>query len=190
LSGLSFYLARYPECFAELQQELQSTFADVEEIVTGPKLLGCKYMRACVEEGLRMCPGVPGYLTRESRTDATIDGHFIPAGTQIGAPGWTTHRNPDIYPHPQVFKPERWLTESPEELQRLRSNHFPFSYGPRGCIGKNLAYNTIYLVIARLAFLYDISSSETLPLEFHVKDHFAAGEKDGPFLKFTPSLKA
>jgi len=135
-----------------------------------------------------MSPGVPGYLIRESPTDATIDGHIIPATTQIGVPGWTMHRNADIYPEPQIYKPERWLTESPEELQRLRSVHFPFSYGPRACIGKNLAYNTIYLTMARLAFLFDISAREPLPLEFHVKDHFAAGEKDGPYLKFTPTV--
>ncbi|THC96850.1 hypothetical protein EYZ11_003674 [Aspergillus tanneri] len=187
LSGLSFYLARYPECYAKLKQEVRSTFSTVEEIVSGKKLLQCKYLRACVEEALRMSPGVPGYLVRESPKDATIDGHFIPANTQIGVPGWTMHRNPEFFPDPQVFKPERWLTESEAELQRLRSVHFPFSYGPRACIGKNLAYNTIYLVIARIAFLFEIESSEPLPLEFHVKDHFAAGEKNGPYLKFMQS---
>lgn len=134
-----------------------------------------------------MSPGVPGYLIRESPKDAIINGHFIPANTQIGVPGWTMHRDPDIFPDPTVFKPERWLTESEAELQRLRSVHFPFSYGPRACIGKNLAYNTIYLVMARIAFLFDIESREPLPLEFHVKDHFAAGEKNGPFLKFVRS---
>ncbi|MCJ1251302.1 hypothetical protein MMC30_008534 [Trapelia coarctata] len=185
LSGLSFYLARYPECYDKLKQEIRSTFSSVEEIVSGKKLLDCKYLRACVEEALRMSPGVPGYLIRESPRDGTIDGHVIPANTQIGVPGWTMHRNPDFYPEPQVYKPERWLTESEAELRRLRSIHFPFSYGTRACIGKNLAYNSIYLVMARIAFLFEIESREPLPLEFHVKDHFAAGEKDGPYLKFT-----
>ncbi|KAL4741658.1 cytochrome P450 [Aspergillus similis] len=184
LSGLSFYLARYPACYAKLQHEIRATFYNVEEIVSGDKLLGCKYLRACVEEALRMSPGVPGYLIRESPQDAVIDGHFIPAYTQIGVPGWTMHRDANIFPDPTVFKPERWLTESEAELQRLRSVHFPFSYGPRACIGKNLAYNTIYLVMARIAFLFEIELREPLPLEFHVKDHFAAGEKNGPFLKF------
>lgn len=184
LSGLSFYLARYPACYAKLQHEIRATFSNVEEIVSGDKLLNCKYLRACVEEALRMSPGVPGYLIRESPQDAVIDGHFIPAYTQIGVPGWTMHRDANIFPDPTVFKPERWLTESEAELQRLRSVHFPFSYGPRACIGKNLAYNTIYLVMARIAFLFEIELREPLPLEFHVKDHFAAGEKNGPFLKF------
>lgn len=185
LSGLSFYLARYPECYSKLKQEIRSTFSDVEGIVHGPELQGCKYLRACVEEALRMSPGVPGYLVRESPRDGTIDGHLVPAGTQIGVPGWTMHRDPDVFPDPQVFKPERWLTSSAAELARMRAVHFPFSFGPRSCIGKNLAYNTIYLTVARLAFLFEMESREPLPLEFHVKDHFAAGEKNGPFLKFT-----
>ncbi|KAK4182315.1 cytochrome P450 [Podospora australis] len=186
LTGLFFYLARYPECYAKLKAEIRCTFSSVEEIVTGKKLLGCKYLRACVEEALRMSPGVPGFLIRESPVDATIDGHFVPAGTQIGVPGWTKHRDPDVFPDPRVFKPERWLeAESvPGQMDRLRSASFPFSYGPRACIGKNLAYNTIYLTIARVAWLFEMESRERLPLEFHVKDHFAAGEKNGPFLKF------
>ncbi|GJN72628.1 hypothetical protein PLICBS_006703 [Purpureocillium lilacinum] len=186
LTGMSFYLARYPECYSKLKEEIRSTFSSLEEIVSGPKLLGCKYLRACVEEALRMSPGVPSYLVRESPKDGVIDGHAIPAYANIGVPGWAMHRREDVFPEPQIYKPERWLTESKDEIEKLRSAHLPFSYGPRACIGKNLAMSTIYLTMARIAFLFEIESREELPLEFHVKDHFAAGDKNGPFLKFIP----
>lgn len=143
-------------------------------------------MKACIEEALRMSPGVPGYLVREAPQGGFIDGNWVPPKIAVGVPTWSHHRREDVYPEPQVFKPERWLVDE-EELQRLRSCHFPFSIGPRGCIGKNMAYSSIHLIVARLAFQFDIDSREPLPLEFHVKDHFAAGEKEGPFLKFTPS---
>jgi len=71
-------------------------------------------------------------------------------------------------------------------VENRLSAPLPFSYGPRACIGKNLAMSTIYLTMARIAFLFEIESREELPLEFHVKDHFAAGDKNGPFLKFIP----
>ncbi|RHZ46023.1 cytochrome P450 [Aspergillus thermomutatus] len=187
LAGLFFYLARYPECYEKLQQEIRSQFAHVDEIVGGPKLLACKYMRACVDEALRMSPGVPGFLTREAPGGASIDGHYFAPQVQVGIPTWTMHRDPDVYPEPQVFKPQRWMVDSEEALQRLRSAYYPFSMGTRGCIGKNMAYHSIYLTVARLAFLFDIESRDPLPLEFHVKDHFAAGNKQGPYLKFTPS---
>lgn len=186
LSGMSFYLARYPECYARLKEEIHSTFSDVEDIVSGPKLLTCKYLKACVEEALRMSPGVPSYLVRESSQDGVIDGHNIPAFANVAVPGWAMHRRSDVFPEPQLYKPERWLTESKEEIDMLRSAHLPFSYGPRACIGKNLALNTIYLTMARIAFLFDIESNDELALEFHVKDHFAAGDKNGPYLKFIP----
>lgn len=147
-------------------------------------------MRACVDEALRMSPGVPGYLTREAPEGGTIDGYYMPPAAQVGIPTWTIHRDPDVYPEPQIFKPERWLVESDEEMQRLRSCWYPFSTGTRGCIGKNMAYHSIYLTVARLAFQFEIESREPLPLEFHVKDHFAAGEKNGPFLKFIPAKRS
>ncbi|KAG2417910.1 hypothetical protein HFD88_001009 [Aspergillus terreus] len=185
LSGLYFYLARYPECYAKLSHEIRSTFTHVDEIVGGPKLQACSYMRACVEEALRMSPGVPGFLTREAPSGASIDGYYFAPNVQVAIPTWTMHRTPEVYPDPQVFKPERWMVESEAELQRLRSSYYPFSMGTRGCIGKNMAYHTIYLTVARLVFLFEIESRDELPLEFHVKDHFAAGSKDGPYLKFT-----
>lgn len=190
LSGLFFYLARYPACYAKLKQEIRSTFSSVDEIRNGPKLAGCKYMKGAIEEALRMSPGVPGYLTREAPNGGYIDNHYIPPKIQVGIPTWTMHRRPDLYPEPLIFKPERWVDKSDEEMTRLRSGHFPFSTGQRGCIGKNMAYISIYLIVAHIAFLFEIESREPLPLEFHVKDHFAAGEKEGPFLKFTPALKA
>lgn len=64
-------------------------------------------MRACVEEALRMSPGVPGYLTREAPEGASIDGYYFAPHVQVEIPTWTMHRDPDVYPEPQVFKPER-----------------------------------------------------------------------------------
>ncbi|KAJ0418000.1 cytochrome P450 [Aspergillus carlsbadensis] len=190
LSGLFFYLARYPECYDRLKKEIRSQFSSLEEIVGGPKLLGCKYMRACVEEALRMSPGVPGFLTREAPQGASIDGYYFAPQVQVAIPTWTMHRNPEVYPEPQIFKPERWMVDSDVELQKLRSSYYPFSMGTRGCIGKNMAYHTIYLTIARLVYQFEIESRDELPLEFHVKDHFAAGSKDGPHLKFTRKARA
>jgi cytochrome P450 len=86
VAGLFFYLARYPACYKTLQQEIRSQFADVEDIVGGPKLLGCKYMRAYVDEALRMSPGVPGFLTREAPDGASIDGHYFAPRVQVGIP--------------------------------------------------------------------------------------------------------
>lgn len=188
LAASCFYFARYPECYSKVKQEIRSTFSSAEEIKNGPKMMGCQYLRACVEESLRLCPVVPGHLPRESPVNTSIDGHTIPERVYVGVPGWSMHRHAAYFPEPAVFKPERWLHQSDQDLARLRSVHFPFSKGPRACIGKNLAYNTIYLTLARIAYLFEIESKDPLPLEYQVKDHFAAGGKEGPHLKFTRAV--
>ncbi|KAF7183244.1 hypothetical protein CNMCM7691_003157 [Aspergillus felis] len=73
LTRLFFYLARYHACYKMLQQEIRSQFTDVEGIVSRPKLLGCKYMCACVDKALYMSPGVPGFLTYKAPEGAFIN---------------------------------------------------------------------------------------------------------------------
>ncbi|KAM3418417.1 hypothetical protein BST61_g4406 [Cercospora zeina] len=109
-------------------------------------------------------------------------GYYI----SIGVPGWAMHRNEKVFPEPRVFRPDRWMTDNDDEIKKLRSAHLPFSYGPRACVGRNLALATIHITVARLAFLFEMESRDELPLEFQVKDHFAAGNKNGPFLKWVP----
>jgi cytochrome P450 len=46
------------------------------------------------------------------------------------------HRDPEVYPELQVFRPERWIVDTEEELQKLRSAFFPLSLSTRACIGK------------------------------------------------------
>ncbi|KIX09580.1 uncharacterized protein Z518_00660 [Rhinocladiella mackenziei CBS 650.93] len=189
MSGLAHYLARYPDCFAKLKSEIRTTFSQVDDIRHGPLLASCSYLKACVEEALRMSPGVPGYLPRQNAEPAVVDGRVVPAGAQVGIPMWSMHRREDIFPEPCVFRPERWLGLTEEQSEKQRAAFMPFSIGPRGCVGKGMAYFTIYLTIARLVFLYDIESREPVADEFHVKDHFAAGGKQGPFLKFADRRK-
>lgn len=58
LSALFFYLSRNPEAYGKLADEIRTTFSSHSEIHGGPKLAGCRYLRACIEEALRMSPSV------------------------------------------------------------------------------------------------------------------------------------
>lgn len=58
MAATFFYLWRYPACYARLAQEIRSTFADGADIRAGPKLAGCKYLRACIDETLLISPPV------------------------------------------------------------------------------------------------------------------------------------
>lgn len=64
LAATIFYLVKHPACMDRLRQELDATFSQLDEIRSGQQLSSCVYLRACVEEALRMAPPGPGILPR------------------------------------------------------------------------------------------------------------------------------
>ena len=78
-------LIEYPSTLDRLRKEVDSPFSLIEDIVVGPQLNSCVYLRACLDETLRLNPPFGGVLPREILNDgAIIDGNFYPAGTDIG----------------------------------------------------------------------------------------------------------
>lgn len=113
LAATLFYLTRNTHALARLQDEVRGRFGDVEEIRQGAALNGCAYLRACIDEAMRMSPSVGGLLPREILAGGmTIDGVFVPAGTVVGVPHYTIHHNAEYYPSPFTYAPERWVAGS------------------------------------------------------------------------------
>ncbi|KAF7911958.1 uncharacterized protein EAE98_011715 [Botrytis deweyae] len=141
-----------------LQDEIRSTFTEESEI----NMVKCGqigYLHACIEETLRMFPPVAETPPRVS-PGANIGGEFIPSGTIIHVYPWATFRNPDNFTDPNSFRPERWLLPThPRYDARYAKDNLacvkPFSHGPRDCLGKNLAYNEMRLIISRILFRLD-----------------------------------
>ncbi|KAI1332327.1 cytochrome P450 [Xylariaceae sp. FL0255] len=208
MSGLLFYLSRNAACYAKLAKEIRSTFSSCDEIHGGPKLSGCQYLRACIDEALRMASPVNGTLWRElsPEDDGTkpfiVDGHVIPKGVQVGVNIYSLHHNSDYFPEPYSFDPERWLTDNEDDRRRMREAFAPFQIGYRGCAGKAMAYLEISLVIARTLWYFDFETApgETgkigggkpgdatgrhRPDEYQLYDVFASAH-DGPCLVFNP----
>lgn len=167
MAATIFYLTRNPEALAKAVAEVRSKFTDVEEIRQGAALNSCTYLRACIDEAMRLSPSVGGLLPREVQAGGmTIGGEHIPAGTVVGTPHYTIHHNAEYYPQPFRYEPERWLVgaacaatgrvTAEDDLHRAQSAFCPFSVGPRGCIGKGLAYVEMSVTIARTLFLYDM----------------------------------
>ncbi|KAF1976971.1 cytochrome P450 [Bimuria novae-zelandiae CBS 107.79] len=94
ICGLFFYLSRYPTVLARLTSEIRETFESSEEVAPGTKLSQCKYLRACIDETLRLAHPAPGDLPREVLPGgAVIDGAHCPAGTNVGCSAWSMGRN-------------------------------------------------------------------------------------------------
>ena len=94
------------------------------------------YLDMVVAETLRMYPILP-FLDRRAETDYQFPGTklSIKAGTPVLIPMHAMHMDPNYFPNPQVFDPERF---SPENKRNIKPNtYFPFGDGPRICIGKH-----------------------------------------------------
>ncbi|PFH57170.1 hypothetical protein XA68_15415 [Ophiocordyceps unilateralis] len=210
MAATIFYLVRSPSALQRATSEVRRHFQQVEDIVNGPVLGSCTYLRACIDEAMRLSPSVGGILPRQVLPGGiTIQGQSLPAGTVVGTPHYAIHHNDDYYPTPFAYAPERWLIRetnpvtggatTEDDVARAQSAFCPFSIGPRGCIGKGLAYAEMTTALARMLFLYDVRKAVGVEDpgegrvgrewgrhrvdEFQLRDTFTSA-KNGPMVEF------
>ncbi|KAL9007636.1 MAG: hypothetical protein Q9173_007140 [Seirophora scorigena] len=161
LCAFFFYVTRNPRPYRKLIEEIRSTFNSADEIVGGPKLSSCNYLRACLDESMRLTPATPSELSRTILAGGlTIDGEHYPAGVVVGTSEWSSGRS-DEYGDPFVYRPERWLVDetagvTSEEVARIHSLFHPFSAGWGNCAGQNLAILELLTTIARTLYRLDV----------------------------------
>jgi cytochrome P450 family 135 len=93
-----------------------------------------QYLGALVKEVLRIRPPIPVGAGRVLDEPFAIGPHIIPAGTLILIDAWGVHHDPEIYPDPESFQPQRFLDQPPVSYAWL-----PFGGGARRCLGAALA---------------------------------------------------
>lgn len=111
------------------------------------------YLQACIKEALRLWPPVTGLLQKVVPPEGdTIHGKHIPGGTFIGHCAWAVGRNSQVYGQDfAVFRPERWLEASGEQLQRMERNaELTFGYGRFKCLGQPVAQMELNKVFVEL----------------------------------------
>lgn len=110
-----------------------------------------------IKEALLPTHGVVAPLPRVvSAGSAWIDGNHVPGGTSVGTSHAFIHMSPDHYNAPEEFRHERWLGNSSDK------HLVAFSKGPRGCMGINLAWCQLYLVLATLVRTIQMDYPEDL----------------------------
>ena len=135
-----------PDIHSKLFRELEATMPNAGDEVPLHKLEQLPYLTAVINEGLRLGNGVTHRLLRVF-PDKTLyyNGTAIAPGTIVSMTSMLIHHNPDIFPDPMVFRPERWMSE---DKSRLLHYLTPFSRGTRACLGLNLGYAELYLCLA------------------------------------------
>lgn len=164
MAGLFFYLTHYPRVYAKLVKEIRQTFSSPEDIVHGPLLASCHYLRACIDEALRVGPPGPSEFERQVLPGGTtINGEFFPQGVVLGIPHWSLFRNERVCPDPNVFRPERWIVSdhedtlnTPEQVSFLKRSYHPFGKGVGSCLGQKLAMQQLSMTVARTLWRMDV----------------------------------
>ncbi|KAE8409546.1 cytochrome P450 [Aspergillus pseudonomiae] len=170
----------------KLVEAVQSVQPNEQGILPLLELEKIDYLTACVKEALRIGMPVPGRLPRIVPNNLsqpfTVDGKVIPAGTVISISAYTMHYSEELWgPDARTFNPERWLQPESKNLDQYLCT---FSKGARMCIGQNIAFAEITIVMAYIFRNYKLS----LPPDFQrpkQKDFFTMEyEKPGLPVKF------
>lgn len=115
---------------------------------------------ACITEAVRMMAGITSRSPRVPHEDMKYHNYTIPAGTAISQMTYVVNYNPEIFPKPLEYHPERW-TEAAEKGVRLDRYMTSFSKGTRNCVGINLAWAEMYLALANIATRFDMEIHDT-----------------------------
>ncbi|KAL3417868.1 Isotrichodermin C-15 hydroxylase 4 [Phlyctema vagabunda] len=155
LVGATYLLLENPETFEQLKTEVRERFQEEKEItIQSTKEL--PYLNAVLEETLRLCPPGPGTFPRTvPMPGKMVCGQFVPGGYSVGVHQLSTNRSPLNFTEPESFRPERWLGNARFKDDK-KSAMQPFSFGPRNCIGKNLAMAELRIIISRVIWNFDM----------------------------------
>lgn len=145
-----------PSLYRRLQEEVRSVWKDKDEMPSWEILEALPLLSATLKETLRISPGVTTPLPRiVPESGAVISGAHVPAGTIVGFSSWLLHMDPQLFPEPETFRPERWMSKDKEAANGLEKYLQPFSRGPRSCLGLNLAWCEMYIAMGSMLRLLE-----------------------------------
>ncbi|KAL4957551.1 benzoate 4-monooxygenase cytochrome P450 [Aspergillus filifer] len=155
-----FHLSWHPEWQRQIRIELQrlhsSSHPEVQELPVFKNINNARCLEACLLEVYRLNPAVSGRSERViPHGGCTIDGFYIPEDTIISSSATTIHNNSQIFPNPNEFNPDRWLSTTSEKRKMMESHLQPFGYGARLCLGKPLATLELKLLLAGIYSRYE-----------------------------------
>ncbi|KAG0705942.1 cytochrome P450 [Suillus ampliporus] len=155
--------ACFPEEQAIVQAELDAvvgrhrapTFADQESLPG---------MHAFISEALRWRPTASNGMPHRTSKDVIWENYCIPAGTTVFGNHWAISRDPEVYPDPHAFKPQRWI----DDQGRLKDDllrFFIYGFGRRVCPGLHVANKSVFINSLLILWAFRLALDPTKPLD-------------------------
>lgn len=140
----------------KLRAELDAHFTSDDQI-NFAAVRNLPFLSAVIDETMRMHPAAVTTFPREAREGGVVvEGYYLPENTTLGIPQYAMFHNPRNFNMPDSFMPQRWLGTDSRFVCDRKDAFQPFSYGPRNCIGRYLAYAEMRVILARIVFNFDV----------------------------------
>lgn len=181
-----YALTKYPDIQERLYREVCAAAGDNGDgsDLTMKKLSEMTYLDAFMQEVLRYHPPV-GMLFRKTRREEVFGKRRVPKGTTLTLPMQLMHRHPLYWKDAETFRPDRWIKspENPNPGPSEKYAFFPFSLGPRNCIGYRFATIETKWILAAIIRRFHIQPAPSLEGVEHTLHMFIT-------VKAKPGLKA
>ncbi|XP_058800775.1 cytochrome P450 4C1-like [Phymastichus coffea] len=157
-------LAEHKDVQERARAEVNQVLSESSGAISVTTIQRLNYLDRCVKESLRLYPSVP-FISRIITHDMQLKNYLIPKDTIAHLHVYDTHRDPNFWPEPNKFDPDRFL---PERIQKRHPfSYIPFSAGPRNCIGQKFAMMELKAVIAHLLhnfYLEPVDLAHEIPI--------------------------
>ncbi|CCM03253.1 uncharacterized protein FIBRA_05379 [Fibroporia radiculosa] len=167
----TYFLSRHLDVQVKLQAELDEALSCVHsDVAPYESIKNLPYLNAVINEMLRLHTPVGAGLPRiVPKGGLDVLGHVFEEGVWLSVPVYNLHRSTEIWGrNADEFIPERWIDVDAKAKARMMQSFAPFSIGPRGCIGRNLALMQLHIMIATLFRRYSFvvsNSDKPLPIQ-------------------------
>ncbi|XP_061455417.1 cytochrome P450 3A9-like [Rhineura floridana] len=163
LGYAAYLLATHPDVQQKLQDEIDTILPNKAPL-TYDAIMQLEYLDMVLSETQRLYP-LGGRIERLCKKDVEINGVTILKGMVVMIPPSVLHRDPEYWPEPDEFRPERFSKENKEKVDPY--TYLPFGAGPRNCLGMRFGLVTMKVAMANLLqhFSFRVCKETQIPLE-------------------------
>ncbi|KAJ2917334.1 hypothetical protein MD484_g3040, partial [Candolleomyces efflorescens] len=157
--GMTFFLmlAMHPEVQKRAQEEIDAVVGSerLPDFDDRPQLV---YVDAVLREIFRYQQTLPLGLPHATTEDDVYDGYFIPKGTVVIGHASHILHDPELYPDPFRFNPDRFIKDGKINKEVANPYAAAFGFGRRICPGRHMSLDSLYAMITATLAVFDISS--------------------------------
>lgn len=183
-------LAKHTEVQEQLVKEIKGHHAKNGGKINFNSIQTMAYLDMVISEVLRLWPPAVGtervcvksYNLGKPNNKAEKD-FFIRKGENIWLPIWCFHRDPNYFPNPEKFDPERFSEKNRHKINTMA--YMPFGLGPRNCIGSRFALCELKVLLYQILLHFEVSPSDKTVFNGKLdNDSLNPIHKNGYWLKF------